>query len=111
MSYEGYEQFLCKNGHHWTEDCNFADLGGKCPYCKEEIVWTNSVNLTNGSYEENERIDGYIEIEEYIKDPSEFCICPTCGNEHIIKTAIYVIPKDKGRIVLEYEHHWKENQD
>ena len=66
MSYEGYYQVICENGHYWTEDCWAYHWDGDkeygiCPVCKGKIIWTNSVNITNGSFEGNERIDGYKE--------------------------------------------------
>ena len=63
MSYEGYSQFLCKNGHQWTEDCMAAGDESKCPTCSEKSVWENMVDITNGSFEDGKRIDGYIELE------------------------------------------------
>ena len=34
MSYEGYEQYICQNGHAWTEGCYYADEDRFCPICK-----------------------------------------------------------------------------
>ncbi|KKK91096.1 hypothetical protein LCGC14_2716410, partial [marine sediment metagenome] len=35
MSYEGYSQLLCKDGHYWTKDCEemaYLELSEhKCP--------------------------------------------------------------------------------
>jgi len=63
MSFEGYHQLLCKNGHEWSrdvyEDYSFdgTDYSDNmkntiCPQCKEKVVWWNLVDLTNGSYDE-----------------------------------------------------------
>lgn len=96
MSYEGYSQFLCKAGYYWEEDCYMADINeSKCPYCGEKPVWENMVDVTNGSYEvnpktgEEERIDGYIELER-----REQRTCRHCKS--ILETT-YVIPKSKKR--------------
>jgi len=62
MSYEGYVQYLCKVGHYIEQDCYMDDLT-ICPVCKKEIVWHNDVDITNGSYEGDERIDGHIELK------------------------------------------------
>jgi hypothetical protein len=94
MSYEGYSQFLCKQGHYWEEDCYMADFEESlCPVCNTKPVWENMVNLTNGSFDINpktgkeERIDGYIELKL-----REQRTCRHCKS--IIET-IYVIPKKK----------------
>jgi len=45
MSYEGYDQYLCGNGHYWIQDCN--NDNEECPVCKGKFVWRNGVNETN----------------------------------------------------------------
>ncbi len=102
MSYEGYEQKLCKNGHYWTVDafenyCGFDNDGfSNCPCCKEKEVWSNSVDTTNGSFEwidgKEVRIDGYIELEE--ATPAPVCTCKECGNVHALGPPTYKIPKN-----------------
>ncbi len=52
MSYEGFTEYLCINGHYHTQDC-YATLGGKCPECKTtQMVW-HDVDMTNGYEEDN----------------------------------------------------------
>ncbi len=50
MSYEGYERFLCANGHLATFDC--YDLPSSshwlCGICGSGIVWSEAVDETNG---------------------------------------------------------------
>lgn len=85
MSFEGYYQKLCKNGHQWIEDCYIEHESHLCPECGEETIWHNLVDQTNGSYDNNNnRIDGYIELEI-----DERTNCPCCGN--ILET-IYKVP-------------------
>ena len=85
MSYEGYSQFLCKNGHESLRDCYEDDLI-ICPKCNEQIVWSNMVDTTNGSYdEEGNQIDGYVDLK--IKEQK---CCSCCNN--ILET-IYEIPE------------------
>ena len=97
MSYEGYSQFWCKNGHYWTVDCNELpnlqyeeDKKQKCPICNEEEVFENMVNITNGSFDDDgTRIDNFIE-PEIIKEEKLIC---KCGNEHICGCSTYKVPK------------------
>jgi len=49
MSYEGYQQCLCTNGHYWTVDCYDHSRNDLCPDCGSPIAWENGVDLTNGS--------------------------------------------------------------
>lgn len=99
MSYEGFSQFLCKNGHTWNVDCNELGIGidsknyPKCPVCGEPHVWENMVDVTNGSWDDDGiRIDGYVELKQKIKRSG---VCSACGKEHVCEI-IYEIPKDKG---------------
>lgn len=55
MSYEGYEQHICENGHRFDI---YNDESPKCYHCGAASVWYNSVDDTNCAQE------GYI--------PSEF---------------------------------------
>jgi hypothetical protein len=91
MSFEGYWQHLCKKGHGWTEDCYqgyFDDnYEAKCPKCFGKSVWSNLVDVTNGSFYENERIDGYIELEE-----KERHVCDKCKS---VLEVTYKIPKKR----------------
>jgi hypothetical protein len=52
MSYEGYEEFLCPNGHYFSYDAMYMRDGHDgpllCPHCQQSPVWTRSVDVTNG---------------------------------------------------------------
>ncbi len=83
MSYEGYVQALCKNGHLIHYDCYEGEP--KCCFiCKEKFVWHNHVDITNGSHYGDTKIDGYkeLKIKKQIK-------CTQCGS---IRETIYHIP-------------------
>jgi hypothetical protein len=116
MSYEGYEQVLCRNGHLHSCDCyefmcyeqadsedeNSCYTLWHCPTCGEIAAWINSVDVTNGSWDVDEcgdevRIDGYVELEEL--SPAETCSCPQCGHTHVVSKPTYRIPKNTGRMV------------
>ena len=45
MSFEGYHQKLCKNGHLSCPDV-YSDID-ECPVCLEPFVWTKIVDQTN----------------------------------------------------------------
>jgi len=77
MSFEGFYQKLCKNGHYWCTDVYVNDR--KCPICKETQVWSNLVDETNETV-------GFVQLVlENIKS------CPKCG--HVMETK-YKIPKE-----------------
>jgi len=101
MSYEGYKQVLCSRGHYWTEDA-YEGEAPKCPDCGSPRAWENSVDTTNGSYDDDgTRIDGHVDLKT--KNPAIACKCPNCGNEHPSKKATYAIPKGKGHVVFPHE--------
>jgi hypothetical protein len=98
MSFEGYHQLLCKKGHYFTMDVYFEDpVGVGCPICKEKVAWWHTVDVTNGSFEGKERIDGYIDLK--IKTKAKTCKCDKCNNVHVVEDATYEIPKNKGHLV------------
>lgn len=84
MSYEGYVEHLCKNGHYWTIDV-YQDYHS-CPHCTEESVWKHSVDCTNG---EVELEDGTIH-----PDTTQFPLEVERTEPRVIEINIYRIPKD-----------------
>jgi len=98
MSYEGYTQYWCENGHYQAIDVYddyFNDSQFSCPHCDGAEAFRNSVNLTNGSYEYDEdetqiRIDGFIEPE--LLDEGQVCTCD-CGHIHMLGPAVYAVPE------------------
>jgi len=99
MSFEGYAQILCKNGHY--SNCDIydpiqpTDKEWECTICGEKCAWTHIVDTTNGSHDEDgKRIDGYVELKQ--EEPPVYCTCEDCGDRHVIKAAIYKIPKKTG---------------
>jgi len=99
MSFEGYYQVLCKNGHSYTLDIYGDDIEcSKCPICDECNTWWNIVNTTNGSLDDQgEQIDGYVELE--ILTEAKECTCSCCDNIHTSKFATYKIPKGIGHVI------------
>lgn len=86
MSYEGYKDCICANGHLTSQD---AYEDHPCVVCEAPIVWVNEIDQTNG-----EDV-GYISSE----DMRSFCIerettskCPTCHSHTLYKPAVYRVP-------------------
>ena len=52
MSYEGYEEFLCEDGHYFTMGC-FDDSVPSCSHCGKLAMHRHSVDCTNGIEENN----------------------------------------------------------
>lgn len=94
MSFEGYYQVICAKGHYTVVDCYSFDVDEwKCSICNEPCAWSNIVDITNGSYEDDERIDGYIGVE--IDKPGTYKVCECCGGKEIVEHPTYKIPKDR----------------
>ena len=105
MSYEGYEQLLCAQGHAWNEGTwtrNSYDNSFKCTICKSPAVWVNSVDETNGCDKFDPHTEdcmcGHVILE--VLEEAKFCACEKCGNRHVIEAERYKIPDDKGRKVV-----------
>ena len=64
MSYEGYYQIICENGHYSCVSESYGEHPITCHECNAEPKWTNAVDETN-CYD-----DGFIfrtDLEPYIK--------------------------------------------
>lgn len=93
MSYEGYEQVLCQNGHLDEIDAFYFTENDywKCDVCGASMAWRNSVDQTNClPYPENE------EIKLEVKTPAVICKCSSCGNLHRTQPETYHIPAEGG---------------
>jgi hypothetical protein len=86
MSFEGYYQLICANGHYRTCDSWFSPEG-KCS-CGAEYKMINLVDQTNGPDE------GIINLDDLkIKDAIRHTC--SCGHVHIVEEAIFRIPSQK----------------
>lgn len=74
MSYEGYSQCICINGHFTNIPESYGMEKIKCPVCsKAKFVWVNNVDETNcDSY-------GYVEAE------AVFSLLGRVGNNIVCK--------------------------
>jgi hypothetical protein len=118
MSYEGFDQVLCKNGHYHEIDShefkfyskdNNDDAWGDLFVCEcgELAVWWNSVDQTNAcdrlcDFTEDEKDDcreigcRFIVLEEI---PTKRTLCPTCGHCIDMEMPKYKIPTNWGHLV------------
>jgi hypothetical protein len=95
MSYEGYEQILCKNGHYHTVDAmevaydDTFNSSWRCKDCNAPMAWIHSVDTTNDA-----GTPAYLEL----KTAAEFCECG-CGNIHVKTPGTYHIPTGVGHLI------------
>lgn len=83
MSYEGYVQIMCADGHYWTEDD--PQEHPQCAECGKPSVWTNGVDETNcESY-------GEIDVSAFLVEKAALTEC-NLGHLHQTKSAVYRIP-------------------
>jgi len=73
MSFDGYYQILCKNGHLHHADM-FDYEYWSCWYCKYGIVWSNLVDQTNTNGDEF-----VVKLEKLTTQKA--CTC-SCGHIH-----------------------------
>jgi len=87
MSYEGYEQWLCRTGHLHIYDCYDApDMETwSCHHCGEPVGHVNAVDCTN------EEAEG--EQEFVIRQPAPRCGC--CDQP--IGPPVYWLPGEQPR--------------
>lgn len=96
MSYEGYVQILCTNGHESVVDCyenpNFGgwerdDWEGDVPlwrcHCGALAAWYNNVDTTNGSYCSCELGSWRISNGDDADPPKGMVSCEYCENGFI----------------------------
>ncbi len=89
MSFEGYRQLLCKNGHLNTQDVYYG--GNTCYVCGEKFVWRKTVDQTNGT-DENDPNTYPAELE--IEKDSVSETCSHCGHTKVIEERTYKIPNN-----------------
>ncbi len=91
MSFEGYEQLICKNGHYRIFDVYF--VSETCD-CGAPWAMINIVDETNGTS------DGIIPrdtLDSWIIKPAIEKTCPHCGHTKQVSEAIYRIPSEEER--------------
>lgn len=96
MSWEGYSQFLCGNGHFFTGSADLTDNGcwhdpidislARCPVCKEGAVLENRVNETNHTPGQ-----GGLDLSRLLIEDERIETC-NLGHQHVVNHARYRIP-------------------
>lgn len=89
MSYEGYEQLVCENGHYWELDAHLSSgtlKENKCPHCKGDAAWSNAVDQTNSDGSEF-----VVKLSE--RTPAVVETCEHCNSSKEIDPPTYHIPK------------------
>jgi hypothetical protein len=116
MSFEGYTQHICCNGHYWVSDAYYPI--DECVYCRAPSDWENLVDQTNccsvgndilkfTDQEVVENCDLYNTQREVIKNcqghgagftepkmrtEAEYKVCDKCGSNQLITPRTYYIP-------------------
>ena len=67
MSFEGYELFVCPDGHRWSQDV-YDSHPEKCPHCSKGPAWSCLIDQTNGD-----------EREPKLELVEEAPVCSCCG--------------------------------
>jgi hypothetical protein len=98
MSYEGYEQHLCQNGHRF--DVHLGETLS-CPECEAPSAFCNSVDQTNGE-EWGAILGGSWETLRVTSEEYEAC---NLGHQHLVKPATYRAPTPEE---LKSFRHWYE---
>jgi len=85
VSYEGYEVWLCQNGHEHVEDCYMTPdtKTWECPDCGAGLCWTESVDETNGPG---------IRLKLQVFEEAEHSTCECCGVTRQVKEERFYIP-------------------
>jgi len=114
MSYEGYEQYMCANGHFWEEPCSYdwgareiiacpdlvgRDEDGKPITCNQPVVWHNSVDETNGDEY------GIFLVKDLVnKEDAKWEECSSCGNKKLISDETFEVPTGPVQVYRQESH-------
>lgn len=91
MSYDGYTQNFCVNGHFWEEPVFGYSSKQTCPECNQPKALSNSVDDTNG-----ERF-GEIppdQLEELMLTKATYEVC-NLGHRHQTSPPVFRLPSQE----------------
>lgn len=105
MSYEGYEQHICKNGHYYvSEPSGYYSDTPACPYCDAESAFCNSVDQTNGPSQG--KLNYPEDFMHLLLAPAVADTCEHCGHTKLISETVYRIPTSEE--MKPYRHYFDE---
>jgi hypothetical protein len=88
MSYEGFEQCICTDGHRFDHPCTYGNDDYVC-HCGKLAAWMNAVDQTNNAG------DGIIPdeaFEQLLLTPEVVVTCVTCQHAAVTQEATYRAP-------------------
>jgi len=95
MSWEGYGQVLCKNGHQYTVGA-YDGENDPCPDCGAAQDWVHWVDQTNGCYcplTDGSKCPAH-PLELRIKTPEVVEECSQCHHKKRTQPATYFKPEE-----------------
>jgi len=90
MSYEGYEIYLCVNGHKNVADAHDYEGYEECPDCDGAMAWVCSVDQTNDSGVAPVLVE---------HEPAQTETCECCGHTRELAPETYAIPSNAGQLL------------
>jgi hypothetical protein len=88
MSYEGYTQALCQQGHEVIIG-QYEDVDA-CR-CGDALVWFHSVDQTNGCSCDDDSCPAHRKKLE-VKEAAKFKNCNACGHSELVAPTTYKMP-------------------
>lgn len=91
MSYEGYEQHICQNGHRFDTGCGdwMDESVEACPICQALSVWWNGVDDTNC-----DECGVIRDWDSLLLTAQQTEVC-NLGHTHVTKHATYRVPNEE----------------
>lgn len=109
MSYEGFEQHICANGHHFNTGPTYSfddDDKPICLICNAKSIFCNCVDDTNC---ENLGVILEKDWKKLLLTPEESKIC-NLGHLHVVKEATYRVPSKEELEKLRSYHDIHDNK-
>src|SRR5690348_692216 len=98
MSYEGYEQNICANGHLYNSNdvYHMGDSHAACPHCDAACAFSNSVDDTNCN-----SFGIILDWSSFLVTEAVFEKC-NIGHQHLVTEAVYRIPTKEEAKALQH---------
>ncbi len=116
MSYEGFEEYLCEEGHLTTCD-TMSDIPLLCEagvniasICGKRIVWNRSIDTTNG-YDEDDMNMNKDKLEVAVG--AIYQTYSSCNHMELVSDIRYKIPREQGYLIPDEEgnvYQFQENK-